>query len=60
MNVLNLKKKDESKTGYTIPFYTSTRKDLDLLSQKTGVSVAKLIIHAVNEMLDNESKENGT
>ena len=57
MKNINLPKLDEAKASYSLPLYVSVREELEQLSTKTGISVANLIRHAINEMLE-ESKCN--
>ena len=55
MKEVNLPKLTEEKTSYSLPLYVSVRQELEQLSQKTGISVANLVRHAINELLE-ESK----
>ena len=52
MKKINLPKLDEEKSSYTLPLYISVRQALEDLSNQTGISVANLVRHAINEMLE--------
>jgi predicted DNA-binding protein len=49
---LNLTRLDEPTRSYSLPLYESVKQKLEKVSAQTGVSVAKLVRHSINDFLD--------